>query len=362
MKKYVVFIVMIILSAMSGACAVVPALVTTGASMAVPQTASLVITAAGTVHKTVLYAADERDTQDIFADYMLTVQAQAMLLSEPEVDMDATCFNGDIYLVGDYTTVADRDRVISRLSELKGVSSVKGVVKERPTSLTAMVEPTITDNHAETVIETGLLGELHIKSANVDVEMVQGEAVIMGVVRDKEEAQHVIDVVKRLRPKSKREIKVTSLLAFQDVHDKGGVQENQMYALHAETPQTMVADATPKTAPAQAVQAPVATGDPSLNALYAHYFPKEPTLWQKSRQRMKTRILVMAKNEQNPRTKRELITLSSKVLKDKSTSIEDRLVRTLVSTSDPKMRKHVNRVLRDIAPKRTERIRALAMN
>ena len=233
----------------------------------------------------------------------------------------------------------------------------------------ASINPAVTDGHAEAVIETGLFKELHIRSANVDVEVVQGEAVIMGVVRDREEADNVIDIVKSLRPESKRQIKVTSLLAYQNAYETNSVQDNQTYALL--TRQQMLAEASqvPESEETELSAAPaivVETGDtdksPALEQLYARYFPEKPSTWQKARRKMKTRILDLAKAEQDPRAKMELITLSSKVLKDKNTSIELRLLKTLSTTTNTSVWNHVDNILDDISPERVERIQTLAMN
>jgi len=365
MKKGIVIIILLLLACFSGGCAVVPALMTSGLSFAVPQTASLAITAAGTIHKTALISADERDLDDMISDKMLTIQAQGVLLTKPGADVDATCLNGDIYVVGEYATPADRDDVIKELEELKGVKSVKGVLKQLPTSLVALIEPAIADSHAEMVIETGLIKELHIKSANVDVEVVQGEAVIMGVVKDSAEAADIVRLVESLRPKSKTPLKVTSLLAYQEEFDAGRSQYNEIFALRTQS--QMLADAKPVVAPSSQDKAivpvlQVATiSKPAITTLSA-YVPKERSKWQKARLDMKHRILEIAKAEKNSRAKRELITLSSRVLKDKYTSIEDRLVQTTRNTSNLTVKQHVDTILIDVAPERTQRLQTLAMN
>lgn len=367
MNKHVASIIIVLSLVFSGGCAVVPALITTGASMAVPQTASMIITAASTVHKTVLFAADERNADDMLADKFLTFQAQAMLMTEPQANMDASCYNGDIYLVGEFATPEDRDRIITRLQDIKGVRSVKGVVKQLPTDMLAAIKPAVTDGHAEAVIETGLFNKLHIRSANVDVEVVQGEAVVMGVVRDRDEAERVIDIVRDLRPESSRDIKVTSLLACQDAYEADITQDNETYALL--TRQQMLDEATPALAEVEEEadsRLAMETGGnepaPALEKLYARYFPEKPSAWQTARRKMKTRILDLAKAEQDPQAKMELITLSSKVLKDKHTSIERRLIKTLTTTSNASVWNHVDKILDDIAPERVERIQTLAMN
>ena len=382
MKKLAVIIALLFAVCFSGGCAVVPALVTTGASFAVPQAASVAISAASTVHKTALIAADERDMDDMVSDKMTTIRAQAALLSEPGVDVDAQCLNGDLYVVGEYATPEDRDDLVASLQQIEGVQSVKGVLKPMPDSLVALVEPTISDKHAETVIEAGLLKELNFKSANVDVEVVQGEAVIMGVVEDDAEARSVVALVERLRPHTSHPVKVTSLLAAQDVFEQGGRQANddfvlltdrQMLALEAspavgahpypgidfDTVQSAVI--TPERLPETVTVAQAEEAVPVSVERAADRLPVKRTAWQRARLRMKHRILELAKQEQNPQVKRRLITLSTRVLKDRNTSIEARLVKTLHRTPNLRIKTLVNDILAEYAPDSVVPIQTVAM-
>lgn len=366
MKKLSVIFTLLLLACVSGGCAVIPAIVTTGASFAVPQTASLAISAVGTVHKTALIAADERQLDEMVSDKMTTIQAEAVLLSLQGVDLEATCLNGDLYVVGEYTTPEARDEALTELEDLNGVRSVKGVLKPMPTSLVALIKPAISDKHAETVIETGLIKELNIKSANVDVEVVQGEAVIVGVVKDEAEAQSVVQLVEGLRPKTRTPIKVTSLLVLQDMFEADQPQQNELFALSGQV--QVLADVAPVLAPIaenpvpQAEATSVAVTEKVSVASLLSRFPSEPSPWQKARLKMKRRLLSLAHAESDPKAKRELITLSSKVRKDTLFSIEDRLVKALHSTTNLSVRNHVNSILAEIAPQKTLHIQNVALN
>jgi osmotically-inducible protein OsmY len=354
---------------------VVPALVTTGASFAVPQTVSVAISAASTVHKTALIAADERDVDDMISDKLTTIRAQAAILGETGAEVEAQCLDGDIYVVGEYATPQDRESVVATLQAVDGVKSVKGVLKPRPTSLVALVEPAISDTHAEMVIETGLLKELHIKSANVDVAVVQGEAVVMGVVENFEEAREVVALVERLRPRVSHPVKVTSLLVIQDDFDKGAPQANDLFVLLTSSQMLAAAQAGDKDAVAEwedsIADFETAAGPPAVAAAPADEpsaievaqtrLPKIRSPWQKARLKMKRRILSMAKEESNPMVRRRLITLSTRVLKDRNTSIEDRLVKTLHSSPNFKIKRHVNNILAEYAPHRAISFSTVAM-
>lgn len=365
MKKLAVIFILLFAACFSGGCAVIPAIVTTGASFAVPQTVSMAVSAASTVHKTALIAADERDMGDMVSDKMTTIRAQGLLLTESGTDMEATCLNGDLYIVGEYATPADRDNAIASLQKLDGVKSVKGVIKQQPTKLVALIEPAISDKHAETVIETGLLKELHIKSANVDVEVVQGEAVILGVVEDTKEAEAIVKLVEKLRPRTAKPVKVTSLLAIQNIYKAAKTQPNAIFALQTKH-QMLAATKKPASVQKAAPKVVVAQAESAHTVAVTDYLatriPKERTLWQKARLRMKKRILTMAKAETDPVAKKQLITLSTKVLKDRHTSIESRLARTLHASTNLIVKKRINTLLAAYAPQRTVRIQTLALN
>jgi len=380
MKKLVVIIALLMAASFAGGCAVVPALVTTGASFAVPQVASVAISAASTVHKTVLIAADERNMDDMVADKMATIRAQASLLGQSGADVEAQCLNGDMYVVGEYATPADRDKVVSSLQKIDGVRSVKGVLRPMPESLAAMVEPAVGDKHAEMVIEAGLIKELNIRSANVDVEVVQGEAVITGVVENDAEADDMVALVKRLRPHTARTVRVTSLLAVQENYERGDRQANEAFVLRTDA--QMLAAARPPVMPVLAEPAPLpswasaagpapdaaaeAAGaddpSPSLTELASERIPDRPTPWQRARLKMKRRIAELAKAEDDPLVKRRLITLATKVLKDKNTSIEARLVKTFHRTPNLRLKHLVNDILADYAPDSAVPLQTLAMN
>ncbi|MDD3312558.1 BON domain-containing protein [Pseudodesulfovibrio sp.] len=390
MKKLVVIIALLLAASFSGGCAVVPALVTTGASFAVPQVASVAISAASTVHKTVLIAADERNVDDMVADKVATIRAQASLLGESGADVEAQCLNGDIYVVGEYATPEDRDKVVASLQRIDGVRSVKGVLRPMPESLAAMVEPAVSDKHAEMVIEAGLIKELNIKSANVDVAVLQGEAVITGVVENDAEADAMVSLVRRLRPRTARPVRITSLLAVQDDFERGDRQANDTFVLLTEAQMlaaakapVMAALATP--APvlpesARADGAPAGPGlasteagmidtadlgadasSPSLAELASERIPDRMTPWQRARLKMKRRIAELAKAEADPLVKRRLITLSTRVLKDKNTSIEARLVKTFHRTPNLRLKHLVNGILADYAPGSAVPIQTVAM-
>ncbi|MEF2229904.1 MAG: BON domain-containing protein [Pseudodesulfovibrio sp.] len=368
MKKLAAIIALLLAACCSGGCAVVPALVTTGASFAVPQAVSVAISTASTVHKTALIAADERDMDDMISDKMTTIRAQAVLLSEPGADVDAQCLNGDLYVVGEYAAPSDRDSVIASLQQVQGVKSVKGVLRPMPGSLVAMVEPVISDRHAEAVIESGLIKELHIKSANVEVEVVQGEAVLTGVVEDRAEADAMVALVERLRPRTAHPVKVTSLLAFQEAYENGGRQANDAFVLLTERQMLAAAEVKRPVAagekalpPPAAIPAVMGDAPPSIEELAAARLPKKRSSWQQARLKMKHRILELAKEEQDPVVKRRLITLSTRVLKDRNTSIEARLVKTLHRTPNLRLKILVNDILADYAPDSAIPIQTVAM-
>ena len=109
------------------------------------------------------------------------------------------------------------------------------------------------------------------------------------------------------------------------------------------------------------VAAHPAADEPSVITVAQTRLPKDRTVWQKARLRMKRRILSLAKTESNPLVRRRLITLSTRVLKDRNTSIEARLVKTLHNSPNFKVKRYVNDILSDYAPHRAISFSTVAM-
>ncbi|MDD4951464.1 MAG: BON domain-containing protein [Desulfovibrionaceae bacterium] len=346
----------------TGCAGVIPLAMSTGASLAVPKTVSLAMTGVKMLHKTTLLAADERNAGDMLKDKIVDIKAQASLLADRlDADVEAHCYNGDIYLVGEVDRPETADRLVRRMKSINGVTEVKGVIKTRPGTGYA---PPVNDCLVEAKVEANLIKHYHIRSANFDVDVVQGEAVLLGVVENKAEEQEVVDFVKKLKTlKGLAHMRVTSLLAIQDEYEAGLEDSNSKFALlENPAPQSLCARPETRTLAAKPEARPLAfktrTWTPPESALQNP--ADDPSPWQMARLRMNRRIVTMAKAEINHKSRIELLRLSHKILRDKNTSILARLSKTLNNSSQLATKVKLQTLIADISPDAPRKVWNLA--
>jgi len=308
------------LPALLSGCAFFP-LALTGASFALPQYASLALTGAKVLHKSALIAADESHAKEMLTDKVSSMKAQAILYAEGAPGVDAFCFNDDLYLVGEIDKTADRERILARLAGLSGVRGVKGLLKERVENPLPAASP---DSSLERTVQTALLKKLLLKSANIDARVVQGEVVLVGVVRDKAEEAEIVRHLRSLEGFS--ETPVTSILALQEEFERKLPASNARFALLAPAKAEPL-PASPLDAPSGAqgtalaeVRLPAAA--PAVSELRA---PVAKPQWNKARLKVNERLLALARAESDPAVREDLSRLARDVLTDTDFSIRDRL-------------------------------------
>ncbi|WP_147819635.1 BON domain-containing protein [Salidesulfovibrio onnuriiensis] len=363
--KQLFFAIFMLAILASGGCAIVPVALT-GASFATPQAVSLALTGVKVAHKGVLIAADERDADDMINDQFLDLQASAVAATASGVDADVHAYNGQVYVVGEYENEAAREKFVASLRDINGVEDVKGVLKSAETAEDLPVK----DGFAESTIAANLIAELGLKSANVDVEVVQNEAVLVGVVETHQEERELEAFVNSLKVRDDlKGITVVSLVAVQQDRDAGINTADLEYRLQRIPGNSAFASAQ-QTAHTVAMSAPeVATDvtrarawDPQtladLSRKYKGYFSQ----WTRERVRLKQTLLTMAERETDADASRELQTLAHKIRTDKNTSIAARLENAMLHSGNLHTKIQVNALLRQYAPARSVNMSSLAMN
>ncbi len=210
--------------ACAGGCAMVPFALTTTASLAMPQTASLAMSGVKGAYNTAMLARDERDVNTIVRDNMLSLKAKsAMLTLKGGDDVQVLALNGDLFAVGTVETPDERDEIINAMHQVQGVGEVKGHLRLRdPES-----SPSITaDDGLENSAHLALSRHLLHKNAGVEVRAVEGELCLMGVVGTHAEA---LDLIQYLE--SVTGARVMSLLAIRNEYATGRTETNQLYLL-----------------------------------------------------------------------------------------------------------------------------------
>jgi osmotically-inducible protein OsmY len=365
----------------AGGCAVLPIAITTGASFAMPQTASLAMTGVKGVYNTAYLASDERDMNTVLRDHMLSLKAQsALLTAQGSSDVQVYAYNGEVFAVGVVNAQEDRDRVIRAMQNVKGVGAIKGYIRTRDAE-DAMSRSA--DSGLELRARLALGRYVLHKNSGVEVQAVDGQLCLMGVVGTHAEALDVIQYVESVTGKP-----ALSLLSIRDEYATGHRQTNRLYLLapgDAEPPRRAFAslndpqplpdapislaraasadsqttgqadsqaEAAPAEQPAMAVQQPSATDSnnirmaatpPPSRTAPARVAPARLAPMQaanaplparqafsvpavnKTRAHMRDRIAAMAQREANPAARAELLDLAARVAQDRDLSISDRL-------------------------------------
>lgn len=337
----------------AGGCALVPFAITTTASLAMPQAASLAMSGVKGAYNGAVIASDERDMNTILRDNVLTLKAQSALAeAKAPGDVEALALNGDIFVVGTVDSTDERGRIIAALQAVDGVDEVKGHLPLRDPDAAA-------PNGADTLLEnrTRLALSRHLlhKNAGVAVEAVDGDLCLMGVVGSHAEALDLIQYVESMTG-----ARAISLLAIRNEYASGRVETNGLYLLAPSAAAPLAA--APADAPAQdsardadylplpdapvALQAaapvppgvqglaralrssPVvaATQAPAVRPRIApaHAHAAAPVV-NKARAHMQQKLITLAKREPNQLARAELLALADQVAQDRDVSISDRL-------------------------------------
>lgn len=318
-----------------------------GASLAMPQNASLAVSGVKGAYNTAYLASDERDMNTIVRDNMLTLKAKSALLTVKGADdVQVLALKGDLFAVGTVKSTAERDEIIRAMQQVQGVGSVKGHLPLRdpevPPSMSA-------DANLENRARMALSRHLLHKNSGVEIQAVEGELCLMGVVGTHAEALDLIQYVESVTG-----ARAISLLAIRNEYATGRTETNRLYllepsdapaprglSLYPDAPEAAPLPRTPivlaKTMhPAPANQAaeyrtssyrasaylpparPVAITSPSAA-------PSPVQAWNPARAHMQQKLTSLAKREQNPQARAELLALANQVAQDRDVSISDRL-------------------------------------
>ncbi|MBI5520278.1 MAG: BON domain-containing protein [Desulfovibrio sp.] len=312
----------------AGGCAMLP-FALTGATFAIPQNASLAVSGVKGAYSSAYLASDERDMNTILRDNMLTMKAKGTLSDVKGADdVQVVAIKGDLFAVGSVNTTAERDDIIRALRQIPGAGEVKGHLPLRdPEAASTMTADASIENRARMALSRHLLH----KNSGVEVQAVGGELCLMGVVGTHAEALDLIQYVESVTG-----ARAISLLAIRDEYATGRAETNRLYLLEPSTyagpvgppPQTYGPDYSPlpraPLALAPAAYHPEPTAAPRIAKAKA-----EPATashaWNPARAHMQQKLTSLAKREQNPVARAELLTLAGQIAQDRDVSISDRL-------------------------------------
>ena len=137
-------------------------------------------------------AVDERNVSTIASDKKITLSIQEKFLQDDAIkvlDISPFCYNGHVYLVGEYGTEKERGRALEIANQTPGVNSVTPYLlrkKEKDSCGT-------TDNLGISAkVSAKLIADKDVWSTNVDLKVVQCNVVLLGIVGSKKEIDKAI--------------------------------------------------------------------------------------------------------------------------------------------------------------------------
>jgi hyperosmotically inducible periplasmic protein len=137
-------------------------------------------------------AVDERTVGAMASDQQIKLTIQGRLLQDDDIeilDISTFCYNGHVYLVGEYGAEKERKRALEIANQVSGVKSVTHHLLRKKTEDTCGM----TDNlQINATIQAELIGDKDIWSTNINVKVVQCNVVLLGVVGSRGEIAKVI--------------------------------------------------------------------------------------------------------------------------------------------------------------------------
>jgi len=304
----------------AGGCAMLPFAVTTTASLAMPQNASLAMSGVKGAYNTAYLASDERDMNTIVRDNMLTLKAKSALITAKDSgDVQVLALNGDIFVVGTVSSLAGRDGIIRAMQQVQGAGAVKGHLRLRDPELTPIA---VSDDSLENRARMALSRHLLHKNNGVEVQAVEGEVCLMGVVGTHAEALDLIQYVESVTG-----ARVLSLLAIRNEYATGRTETNRLYLLEPSdviAPRGLtLADETQHLPRTPVVLTKTAHPTPEKRLAESH--PASAPAHNKARAYIQQKLITLAKRELNLKARAELLSTAAQVAQDRDLSIADRL-------------------------------------
>jgi hyperosmotically inducible protein len=139
----------------------------------------ILITGCTTVYKS---AVDERSLGEQYDDQKITMAIRQKFMDDPKIkyfDISTYCYNGHVYLVGEYDTVDQKNQAVQLAREVEGVKSVTDYFLPKKKDETCGT----TDNlKLSTKVTADLIGDKDISSTQIEVKALQCQIVLLGLV------------------------------------------------------------------------------------------------------------------------------------------------------------------------------------
>lgn len=179
-------IILITVSLMTG-CAAVPFGI--GMIPGAPAYFSSIVGNGQTAYET---AMDERSTRQQMLDAIIAGHAQAEIYKNKEIrtkQITAHCYFGKLYLVGEYESQDQLRTIYACMNKVEGKRAIISLLylKEKEPEKNFLERQAM---YSE--LRAQLMADFEVTSSPVDVEIVQGDIILLGVISDKEERDLIL--------------------------------------------------------------------------------------------------------------------------------------------------------------------------
>jgi hyperosmotically inducible periplasmic protein len=144
-------------------------------------------------------AVDERKVGTMASDEKIKLTIQEKLLQDDALkvfDISPFCYNGHVYLVGEYGTEKQRERALEIANHVPGVKSVTHYLLRKKKEDTCGMTDNLEINGK---IQAELIGDKDIRSTNINVKVVQCNVVLLGIVGSQGEIAKAIAHAKSVK-------------------------------------------------------------------------------------------------------------------------------------------------------------------
>jgi hyperosmotically inducible protein len=149
----------------------------------------ILMTGCSTIYKS---AVDERSIGGQYDDETITMAIRKKFAEDEKIkyfDISTYCYNGHVYLVGEYDTADQRNQAVKLAKEVEGVKSVTDYFLPKSKDDTC---ETAKNLELSSKVKIKLIGDVDILSTQIEVKALQCNIVLLGLVRSEDEIKRAI--------------------------------------------------------------------------------------------------------------------------------------------------------------------------
>jgi len=154
---------------------------------------AILMTGCTTIYKS---AVDERKLGEQYDDEKITMAIRNKFSDDEKIkyfDISTYCYNGHVYLVGEYDTADQKNQAVKLAREVEGVKSVTEYFLPKKKDETC---GTTANLKLFTKVKTELIGDKDISSTQIEVKALQCNIILLGLVGSADEIKKAISHAK----------------------------------------------------------------------------------------------------------------------------------------------------------------------